>query len=79
MLNGEFFPVTGDLATIWAMIEMCAPFTPDGEPHCKFIPDILYIYNYINPLCDEHSNRKAQLEFEHLIRKQKPYQPLEKL
>lgn len=76
MLNGEFYSVNADMATMIPMIEMAAPLDAHSPCHSKFIPDILYIYNYDNPIGDERINRPQQLSLEKVIRGIKPYDPL---
>ena len=41
--RGEFYPVIGDLAIMFPMIEM------SGHAHSRYIHDILYLYNTVNP------------------------------
>lgn len=79
MLDEEFYAVNADMAIMLPMLEMCAPKNAQAPNHCKFIPDILYIYNYDNPLCDERINRPAQLAIEKVIRALPPYEPLDRL
>ncbi len=79
MLNGEFFSVNADMATMIPMLEMCAPKDAHSPNHSKFIPDIVYIYNYDNPLGDERIHRQLQLDLEKIIRSKRPYEPLDKL
>ena len=79
MLNGEFFAVNADMATMIPMLEMCAPKDVHSPNHSKFIPDIMYIYNYNNPLQDERIHRQEQLDIEKIIRAKKPYEPLNSL
>ena len=79
MLNGEFYSVNADMATMIPMIEMCAPKDEYTCVHCKFIPDIMYIYNYDNPISDFRVDRTGQLEIENVIRAIKPYEPLDHL
>lgn len=79
MLNGEFFSVNADMATMIPMLEMCAPKDAQSPNHSKFIGDILYIYNYANPLQDERIHRQEQLDIEEVIKRKKPYEPLDSL
>ena len=66
---GEFFPVTGDQAIIFPMIEM------SGERHA-FITEINYIYNMTNSLGDSIVATKLQREFEAYIRNLPRYERL---
>ncbi len=79
MLDGKFYAMNADMATMIPMLEMCAPISKDAPNRSKFIPDILYIYNYDNPICDYRVNNGLQLELEKVIRALKPYDPLETL
>lgn len=69
MDNGSFFPVTGDQAIMFPMLEMA------GERHA-FIPEILYIYNLTNPIGDSIVATEKQRSFEHYIRNKKKYDRL---
>lgn len=73
MWNGSFFPIAGDAAFMFPMLEMASP------SHIHFIPDVLYIYNIYNQLSDAISNRKLQEEVGEAIRKHKRYAPLKQL
>ncbi len=70
--NNEFFSMTWDLAFMFPMLEM-------SGHHSRYIHDVLYVYNRINPLGDRNSNRTLQMSFEHSIRSKVPYQPIERL
>ena len=79
MKDGEFFPMAGDVATMIPLLEMAAPVTPGGKIRSVFIPDILLIYTYNNPLNDHTLDRSKQRELEQYIKAMKPYNPLKKL
>jgi glycosyltransferase involved in cell wall biosynthesis len=72
MINGEFYPMTSDLATMFPMLEMAGH-------HQKFIPDILYIYNYSSDINDAKVNIKLQQNLERFIRSKPSYSKLEAL
>ncbi len=72
MLNGEFFDVTWDQAMMFPMLEMAAG-------RIRYIPDILYLYNHVNPLNDFRNKLNRVLECEQIIRSREPYQPLANL
>jgi glycosyltransferase involved in cell wall biosynthesis len=78
-VNGAFYTMNADMATMIPMLEMCAPRGPNAPCHSKFIPDILYIYNYDNPINDHRVSRQTQLDLEAVIRALPTYQPLESL
>lgn len=67
--NGEFFRMTGDLAAMFPMLEMSG-----GKFKC--IEDILYCYNFTNPLNDEKLDHNFQLSMEKFIRNKKPYEKI---
>ncbi len=71
MLNGEFYEMNADMATMIPMLEMAA------HNHSKFIPDIMCMYTYDNPINDHTVNRNLQLELEEVIRAIEPYDPLD--
>ena len=73
MLNGEFYEMNADMATMIPMLEMAA------LNHSVFIPDILYMYTYDNPINDHTVNRDLQLDLEEVIRAIEPYEPLNSL
>lgn len=77
--NGDFFPMNADMATMIPMLEMAAPVIPGGKIRSRFIPDILLIYNYDNPLNDHTINRSLQLELEQVIRSINPYEPIKRV
>jgi glycosyltransferase involved in cell wall biosynthesis len=72
MYEGDFFPMTYDLAMMLPMMEMAGY-------HHKFIPDILYIYNDANPINDHKVSKELQQKLDQIIRSRKPYQKLDSL
>ncbi len=73
LLQGQFFPVAGDMAFMFPMLEMASQW------HIQFIKEILYIYNVSNPLNDWKIATKACTAAEGYLRKREAYKPLEKL
>lgn len=69
MYEGEFFPVTWDLAIMFPLIEMAGV-------HHKCIKPIMYIYNTSNPLNDFKLHFERQMFFNDIIRAKKRYKPL---
>lgn len=67
--QGDFFPMAGDLAMIYPLLEMAGN-------HSRFIPEILYLYNRSNPLNDHKKNFALQERCAQTIRKAKSYTPL---
>ena len=72
MVNGHFYEVTWDQAMLLPMLEMAGS-------HSRFIPDVLYIYNYDNPLNDEKTSLPLVLDYLKQIRQKLSYDPLESL
>lgn len=72
-INGVFAPMAPDVALMFPMLEMAS----DG--HIHFIKEVLYIYNYTNPLSEHNISRQRQIEAEMAIRNKKPYKKLSKL
>jgi len=72
LYEGQFFPMTWDLAMMFPMIEM-------AHDHFKFIPTVLYIYNNDNPINDHKVSKTLQSNLDEKIRKLPKYQPLESL
>ena len=59
--KGKFFSATYDLAIMFPMLEM-------AREHAYFVPDVLYIYNYENPINDAKIRLKEQTNLEKYIR-----------
>lgn len=71
LYNDTFFPMAGDLAYMWPILEMAGT-------HSRFIPDILYVYNVGDGvLNDMKANRLLQYQLGLETRKKKRYQPVE--
>lgn len=70
LYEGNFFPVTWDLAMMFPMLEMAS------NGHIRFIPDILYVYNAVNPLSDFRKQPGLQQWLNEQIRKMKRYEAL---
>lgn len=67
--EGAFYTMTWDKAIMLPMLEMAGG-------RFKFIEDILYIYNFANPINDCRVNGPLQAELARLIFEKEPYQPL---
>lgn len=59
--QGDFFPMTYDLAMMFPMIEM-------ARTHFMFIPEVLLDYNAINPISDHKVSKKLQRKCDLIIR-----------
>ena len=70
LFNGEFFPMTWDMAIMFPMIEMAS------ERHC-FVDQTTYVYNEKNPINDNKINQELQRNLEVYIRNMPPYTRLE--
>ena len=44
--DGEYYKIVGDAAYFYPMIEMA------GKKHIQFLPEVLYMYNDLNPMND---------------------------
>lgn len=67
--EGEFFAYTCDMALMFPMLEMAA-----GK--IRFINELLYVYNCMNPINDFKKDVLGQLNCERLIRNKTKYAPL---
>jgi len=65
----SFYKVSWDMAFMMPMLEM-------AQGKFKFIDDILYIYNCINPLNDFKIRLQQQLHISYVIRAKEKYAPL---
>ena len=65
--NGVYWKTAGDLAFMFPMLEMA------GEEHYRFMTDVNYIYNEINPLNDHKVNMNSVNEVVVKIRNKSPY------
>lgn len=70
MYEGNFFPMTWDLAMMVPMMEMAAV-------RHVFIPEVIYIYNVANSINDNKMDLQFQKNLEQIIRKLQPYKRLE--
>jgi glycosyltransferase involved in cell wall biosynthesis len=61
LYEGEFYKTTYDLACMFPMLEM-AGF------HSRYVKDILYVYNRVNPLNDDKIRWEYQQKLERYIR-----------
>ena len=61
MINGVFFDMDADIATMFPMIEMACD-------HFKFINKVVYLYNGANPLNDHKKSKARQRELDLYIR-----------
>lgn len=66
-----FFPMSGDLAYMWPILEMAGP-------HSRFIPDVLYVYNIVTPINDIKKDPIKQRDLGFIIREKERYSPVEK-
>ena len=69
--DGKFYIMTWDLFFMFPMLEMSA------ERH-RFVKDVLYIYNYENPINDAKVNLKLQQGLERFARAMPKYSRIEK-
>jgi glycosyltransferase involved in cell wall biosynthesis len=69
--EGQFFPMAGDLAYMWPILEM-------GSTHSRFIPDVLYVYNVVTPINDEKVDPVYQQNLGFATRRKPKYSPIER-
>jgi len=69
LYNGQFFPMTWDMAMMYPMIEMA------GERHA-FIEEVNYVYNMANQINDNKVNPDLQNQLDRYIRSMPPYKRL---
>lgn len=60
--DGQFLPVCADLAIMIPLMELA------GHDRIRFIPDVLYVYNDMNPNNDFRVNTELQRKTEKVIR-----------
>lgn len=68
--NGEYYKAAGDLALMYPMIEIC------GRKHIKWISDVLYIYNDLNPIAERNVWADEQLRVTNEIQSKPLYDEL---
>lgn len=71
MINGQFYPSAADLAIMYPLLERAGK-------HSRFISEILYVYNRMNPINDERVNYDLQTNLGLYIRSQKRHNPVER-
>lgn len=70
LYEGDFFPMTYDLAMMFPMMEMAR------NGHFKFIPDILLEYNTANSINDHKISKELQTDCANIIRSKNRYEPI---
>lgn len=70
MINGNFYPMATDFATMFPMLEMAGG-------RIAFIPDVIYVYNAVNPINLFRSAGGKQKAYGEHIRKMPHYQKIE--
>jgi glycosyltransferase involved in cell wall biosynthesis len=70
MYEGDFFPITYDLAIMYPMIEM-------ARDHFMFCSKPLLEYNVANPINDHKVNYDLQIECDRVIRERSRYEKIE--
>jgi len=68
--EGDFFPITYDLAIMYPMLEM-------ARDHFMFCSKTLYEYNIVNPLNDFRVAHDLQIECDRVIRARDRYEKIE--
>lgn len=70
LYQGKFFPMAGDLAYMWPILEMAGT-------HSRFIPDVLYVYNVDTPINDIKLDPTYQQNLGFETRIKPKYSPIE--
>ena len=71
--NDEFYKTSIDKAFMYPMIEM-------ARERSEFIDDILYVYNFSNPLNVHKARRELQVKTSHYLKEMKqPYSKIDEL
>ncbi len=70
LFEGKFLPMGWDLAFMLPMLEM------SGEK-CRFLDEVLYLYNRVNPINDHKVNLALQSACANHVRSKPPYPRLE--
>lgn len=70
LYNDTFFPMAWDLAIMFPMVEMAGT-------HCKFVDEILYIYNNESSLNDHKVNGNQQVNLGNVIRERSRYSKID--
>jgi len=70
--DGEFVKTAGDVALMYPMLEMAGH-------HSRYVPEILYVYNKLNPLSDDRVDPVDQEHVAAVLRGLPPQQPLREL
>lgn len=70
LMDGKYYSVACDVAFMTPMCEMAGH-------HIKFIPEVLYVYNYSNPLSDFRVHESLQLSTDRIIRAKERYLPID--
>ena len=67
--DGNFYEMTYDQAIMLPLLEMAGP-------RCKYIPEILHVYNKENPLNVDKTRTQEQVKTAQEIRSKSPYERL---
>lgn len=68
--DGKFWEVSGDRAIMYPMLEMA------GLQRALYLPEINYIYNAENPLCEFRKRYEDQMEVDRALKNKTPYTTL---
>lgn len=69
LYKGDFYPTTSDQAYMLPVLELAGT-------RVKFIPQVLYVYNNLNPNMDYKTRVRLQQECYHHVRSRSPYKPV---
>jgi glycosyltransferase involved in cell wall biosynthesis len=77
--DGTFLTVAWDYALMYPLLEMSAPKHIGATCHFRHIKDLLYIYNWANPISDFRIRNAEQMAMVRYIRSKTPYEPIDQL
>ncbi len=79
MYEGEWLKTSHDVALMCPMLEMGAPKGRTSKNHSVYLPDILYVYNKVNPISDFSNRFDEQQKMARYLRSKRPYEPISSL
>jgi len=71
--NGDYWQWSGDVAFMFPMLEMA------GVKHYRFMPEINYVYNELNPINEHKIDMRMVVDHASRIRQQPKYNLLERI
>ena len=72
--QGNWFPAGYDQAIMLPMLELATPY--EGQEHFRYLPEVLYCYNAINPASDYETETEERKEMLLELWRRPPREPL---